>query len=171
MAVVVLDREALYAGSLFGQRVRADVDAALRALAAENRRIEADLEAEEQALTDARAETDTDAFQTLARDFDARVEEIRRTQDAKERGITSANERAQARFFELATPVLSELARESGALVILDRRIVIAAADQVDITPEAIERVDAALGEGEGIATDPPAEDAAPAPGGAPAAD
>ena len=152
MAVVVLDREAVYDRSAFGRRVREDTEAALRALAGENRRIEAELEAEERALTARRATTEPEAFRDLARDFDARVEEIRRTQDAKERAIGETTERAQAEFFERASPILSALARESGALVILDRRMVIAASEQVDITPEAIERIDAELGDGGGTA-------------------
>ncbi|MEM9797062.1 MAG: OmpH family outer membrane protein [Pseudomonadota bacterium] len=147
--VVVLDRDALYGQSLFGQRITRDVDAALRALAAENRRIEAELEAEEQALTDRRPDMDPDAFRDLARDFDERVTEIRRTQDDKERAIAQQSERAQAVFFEEANPILIELVRELGALVILDRRVVIASSEQVDITRQARERIDARLGEGD----------------------
>ena len=147
-AVVVLDRDALFAGSLFGQRVARDIEAASSELAAENRRIEAELEAEEKALTERRAEMDRSDFRQLASEFDSRVNDIRQSQDAKTRAIAQQSERAQALFFEAANPVLVELARETGALVILDRRIVIASADQVDITALARERIDAALGEG-----------------------
>lgn len=150
-SVVVLDRDAMYARSAYGARVRAQTEAALQALATENRRLEAELEAEERALTEAREDTPADSFRGLADAFDARVEAVRTTQEAKERAITDAAERAQALFFERAGPILARLARDSGALVILDKAIVIAAADQVDITPEAIARLDAALGPGEGL--------------------
>ena len=151
MSVVVLDRDALYANSLFGQRVRGDVEAALSELTSQNRRIEAELEAEEQRLTEMRATTETADFRALAIAFDEKVEGIRRAQSAKERAISQQTDRAQALFFEQARPVLSRLAIDSGALVILDRRSVIAAADQVDITTEAVARIDEVLGEGAGL--------------------
>ncbi|MEL6585161.1 MAG: OmpH family outer membrane protein [Pseudomonadota bacterium] len=150
-AVVVLDRELLFAESLFGQRVARDIEMASTALAAENRTIEADLEAEEQALTARRAEMDPVAFREMAAAFDSKVVGIRRTQDAKGRAIQQQSERAQAVFFERANPLLIQLARETGALVILDRRTVIASADQVDITDLARDRIDTMLGDGAGL--------------------
>lgn len=149
--VVVLDRDALFTQSRFGQRVASDIERTSARLAAENRQIEAALEAEEQALTDRRPAMDPEAFRQLAADFDARVTDIRQTQAAKARAISQQGERAQALFLEKANPILVELARETGALVILDRRLVIASADQVDITALAQERIDAALGDGSGL--------------------
>lgn len=155
-AVVVLDRDKLFADSLFGRRVAQDIDAATLALANENRQIEATLEQEERELTQRRPTMDADAFRELASDFDTRVTDIRRTQDAKARAVRQQGERAEALFLERANPILIELARETGALVILDRRIVIASADQVDITDLALARIDAALGEGAGLVTETP---------------
>lgn len=150
-AVVVLDRDALFSQSMFGIRVTNDIELASTDLSAENRRIEAELETEERALTQQREMMGNDEFRSLASDFDARVVGIRRAQDAKARAIQQQSERAQAVFFEKANPVLVALAREVGALVILDRRIVIASADQVDITMLALERIDASLGDGEAL--------------------
>ncbi|WP_371154063.1 OmpH family outer membrane protein [Jannaschia sp. 2305UL9-9] len=150
-AVVVLDRDALFAQSQFGRRVTADIEDASSALSAENRRIEAELESEEQALTERRETVPTDEFRQLASAFDTRVVGIRRAQDAKSRAIQQQSDRAQSLFFEQASPILVALAREIGALVILDRRIVIASADQVDITTLALSRIDEALGDGAGL--------------------
>ncbi len=148
-AVVVLDRDALFSRSRFGQRILRDIDVAADALAAENRRIEAELEAEELALTERRDAMELEAFRALADAFDARVTAIRQAQDAKARALTQRTDRAQQIFLEEVNPVLVQLAQDTGALVILDRRFVIASADQVDITVVAVERIDAALGEGE----------------------
>ena len=155
-AVVVLDRDALYSGSLFGQRVARDIEAASARLSEENLAIERRLEAEEQALTERRGTTDPDRFRDLAAEFDERVTGIRQAQDAKARAIAQQGERAQTLFFAAANPVLVALARETGALVILDRRIVIASADQVDITQAALERIDAEIGAGEALANAAP---------------
>ncbi|WP_187298147.1 OmpH family outer membrane protein [Jannaschia donghaensis] len=156
-AVVVLDRDLLFTGSLFGQRIARDIEAASADLAAENRQIEADLEAEERALTERRDAMDMADFRVLAAEFDNRVTSIRQTQDAKARAISQQTERAQQIFLEQANPVLVQLARDTGALVILDRRIVIASADQVDITNLALERIDAVLGDGGSLLQGPPA--------------
>ena len=149
--VVVLDRDALYARSAFGRRVAADIDAASTDLATENRRLESELEAEERALTEQRETMESDAFRELASEFDTRVTAIRQAQDAKARAIAQQTDRAQALFLEQANPILVEMAREAGALVILDKRFAIASADEVDITARAQERIDAALGDGAGL--------------------
>lgn len=162
-AVVVLDRDALFSRSLFGQRVASDIEAASEALAAENRRIETDLEAEEQELTTRRDTMEMAAFRELAVAFDERVTTIRQTQDAKARAISQQTDRAQQTFLEQANPVLVQLARETGALVILDRRTVIASADQVDITELALMRIDAALGDGSALLDNGVNADGAPA--------
>ena len=154
-AVVVLDQDALFARSLFGRRLREEIETASNALASENRRIESELEAEERDLTDRRADMEPEAFRLLADAFDVRVEGIRREQDAKTRAIEQRSDRARAVFQENASPVLFDLAREVGALVILDRRVVIAAADQVDITDAAVERIDALLGDGSDLGMPP----------------
>lgn len=155
-AVVVLDRDALFTQSLFGKRIASDIEAASVDLATENRQIEADLEAEELELTTLRDTMDPDEFRGVAADFDEKVNGIRQAQDAKSRAITQQTERAQQIFLEQANPVLVRLAQETGALVILDRRIVIASADQVDITDIALARIDEVLGDGGALFQTPP---------------
>lgn len=146
--ILVLDQERLFAGSLFGQRMEAEIDAAGRALAAENREIEAALTAEELDLTELRPDTPRDEFAVMAEEFDARVETIRAEQDAKTRALNVAVEQARQQFFQMAVPILLELVAEEGAAVILDRRTVLLAADSVDITDAAIAAMNEALGEG-----------------------
>lgn len=150
-AIVVLDRDALFANSLFGRKIARDIEAASVALSAENRQIEIDLEAEERDLTAVRDTMEANEFRELAEDFDRRVTEIRQTQDAKARAIAQRSDRAQQVFYDRANSILVALARETGALVVLDRRLVIASADQVDITREAQVRIDALLGDGSNL--------------------
>lgn len=151
LAIVVLDRDVLYTNSLFGQRIRREIEAASQALSLENRRIEAALVAEEQVLTDQRGQMDPAAFRAMADEFDTRVEEIRQAQDVKGRALAQQAEQASQLFFEFAGPVLTDLAQRTGALVVLDRRTVLAAADQVDITLRAIAEVDRVVGAGPGL--------------------
>ena len=148
-AVVTLDQERLFAESAFGQRVAAAVQEAARDLAAENRAFEATLAEEERRLTELRATRTPEDFRALADAFDARVEEIRRRQEGRNRALTAFRDAEQQRFFEAALPVLLELMAETGARIVLDSRLVLLSLDASDITEPAIRRIDDRIGAGE----------------------
>ncbi|MDW4548761.1 OmpH family outer membrane protein [Defluviimonas sp. D31] len=160
--VLTLDQERLFAESLWGRRATDRIEAASTELGAENRRIEAELTAEERALTERRPTMAVEEFRAAADAFDAKVTEIRRTQDAKAREIGRLHDVERQRFFAAAFPALREVLRGRGAVVILDSRAIFLAADVIDVTDELIARVDADLGAG----TDAPVPEAVPdAPG------
>jgi Skp family chaperone for outer membrane proteins len=146
--ILTLDEERLFTGSAFGQRVLAELQAAERALAAENRALEEELVAAERALTEQRPTTAPDVFRSLADAFDARVQRVRQTQDAKARDLARQREVERQRFFEAAVPVLGQLAGEAGAVAILSNQAIVLAFDRIDVTDAAIARLDAMLGTG-----------------------
>ncbi len=147
-AILTIASERLYAESAFGRRVADEIEVKSEALAAENRRIEEELTAEEQELTLRRPEMTPDAFRPLADAFDKKVQEIRRTQDAKARALAQQNEEERLRFLQAASPILTDLMRESGAGVILERSSVFLSASAIDLTDLAISRLNATLGDG-----------------------
>ncbi|MFN4153284.1 MAG: OmpH family outer membrane protein [Paracoccaceae bacterium] len=159
-AVVTLDRNRLFEETLMGQAILDRIDAASSDLIAENRRLEAALEAEERLLTERRATLPTEAFRELAREFDTRVEELRVAQEAKSRALTRTRDAEQQRFFEASVPVLAELMQDLGAVAIIDRSAVILSFDRIDITAQAIARLDAGLGDGGALIAEPDAADA-----------
>jgi len=146
--IVLINQERLLSGSIYGQRIQREVEAAGAALAAENRRIEAQLTEEELLLTERRTVMTPAEFRPLAIEFDTRVEGIRAAQEAKSRALQAQAEAIQLRFFEIAFPILIALLESRGAAVLMDSRAVLLAAEGVDITDEAIARIDAAIGEG-----------------------
>ncbi|MBT8411559.1 MAG: OmpH family outer membrane protein [Octadecabacter sp.] len=146
--ILVLDQDGLLRGSSFGQRIQGELEAASQALAAENRRIEAQLSAEELDLTERRATMSPEEFRPLAEEFDERVEAIRAAQEAKSRDLTDQAEAAQARFFEMAFPILLDIVQSRGASVLMDNRAVLLSAETVDITALATARINAQLGDG-----------------------
>ena len=150
-AILVLNRDRMYAESAFGGRILADIEQARRALLKENRQIEAELVEEERRLTDKRPGMDAGAFRKLAEDFDTRVETIRQTQDAKAATIADQADKARQIFFETAGPVLRDLVHETDAVLIVDQRSVIASVEAIDITTLAIKRIDARLGADTGL--------------------
>lgn len=157
--VLTIDPERLYAESLFGQRVAAEVRADAEALDRENQRIEAALTDEERSLTQRRPTMPIEEFRAAADDFDARVQAIREAQDAKERSLQQMLSEGQAAFLEAASPILGEIMLEAGAAVILDGRSVFLAVGAVDITDRAIAEVNARIGDG-ATAAPAPAEEA-----------
>lgn len=158
--VLILRQDDLFERSAYGQASLARIDEANRALVAENRQIEAALEAEERDLTARRPTLPAAEFRALAEAFDAKVEGIRSAQEAKGRSIARSRDEDRQRFFAAAVPILAEIMREAGAAVILDDEAVILSFDRVDITALAVARVDAAIGTGEA----PPPSVPQPAP-------
>ncbi len=145
--IVTIDRDRLFAETDFGKSVQAEIENRAATLGAENRRIETDLIAEEQSLTTARETLSPEEFRVLADAFDQKVQQLRSEQDTKSREVQRFSEEAQQRFLELIIPVLGELLRERGALIVMDRRDVFLSAGSIDITEEAIARIDERLGE------------------------
>lgn len=163
MPIVTLDQQALFSTSLFGKRALADLEAARAQLIAESDALAAELSAAERDLTQRRPGLSPEAFRDLATAFDARAEEVRRRQDAKDSALLRDLAAEQQRFFTLATPALSDLAREIGAIAILSPQAVLLTVGPIDITDMAVARLDAILGAGSGDRPPPPSATPAPA--------
>jgi len=153
--ILTIHQERLFTMSLYGERVQAEIEAASAALAAENRQIESELIAEEKALTEQRPTLDPDAFRVLADAFDEKVQGIRQAQDIKTRELGRKLEQERNTYYEQVLPVLGELMKERGAVAILERRMVFASANSIDITEIAVRRIDATLGDGKKTAPAP----------------
>ncbi len=159
--IVTVDQERLFVDSAYGQSLMDEIEVASQALAAENRKIEAELVAEERALTKARATLDPETFRKRAAAFDEKVVAIRKRQDGKARELVRRRESTQQAFYKQILPFLTEIVRERGAVAVLESRAVILSADQIDITDEAIARIDAALAPEDAA---PPAEQSPSSP-------
>lgn len=146
--IVVVDQEALYSQSMFGQRVQAAYLAESSALAEENRRMEAELAAEEQRLTDLRPSLDPTEFRELAQSFNNQVNEARQTQDRKARSLSERQNAERQTFFNAVLPVLQQLLQDRGASAMFDRRALLISLGNLDITDDAIAQIDAVLGNG-----------------------
>lgn len=146
--VLTIDTDRLFRDSDFGKRVVAEVEATGTKLAIENRRIEADLEAEEKRLTTVRTTMEPDAFRALANAFDEKVQQTRSEQAAKSRALNARLDQEREIFERAALPVLEQLMRKSDAAVILDLRAVFVSASAIEITDDAIALLNETLGSG-----------------------
>jgi len=143
--VLTLEQDRLFAESAFGRTSLARERTATVALDAENKQIEAALIAEEQDLTTRRAALPAEEFAALASDFDVKVERIRDEQDAKFRDLSRVRDDDRKAFLGVILPVLGDLMDEKGAVAILEKSTVILSLTAIDVTDEAIARVDAVL--------------------------
>ncbi|WP_136443596.1 OmpH family outer membrane protein [Pacificoceanicola onchidii] len=151
--VVSLDR--VFTESAFGRRTIVEIESATAELAAENRRIEAELAEEERLLTEQRPSLAVEDFRTLANAFDTKVQRMRDEQDAKARAVSARPEEARRRMIQVVQPILREILLDSGAAVILERRAVIDALPDVDVTALVIERMNDRIGDGSALETAP----------------
>lgn len=150
--ILTLDQERLFEGSGLSDRVSAEIERRSQELAEQNRRIEAELVAEELALTEQRPSLSAADFRALADAFDEKVQRLRAEQDAKQLELQRLRDEERQSFLGQITPVLATIVRERGALIVIDRRAAILSADAIDITDEAIARINAALdGAGTGV--------------------
>ena len=146
--ILTIDSEAFYSGSMFGLRIQDEFQNGVAVLEAENRRIEAELSAEESDLTELRKTIPAAEFRVQADAFDAKVQTIRAEQRAKLVALNQQKDDARSAFIAAATPVLEEIMSEAGAAVIVESRTVFMSARAIDVTPQAIARVDLRLGDG-----------------------
>lgn len=146
--VLTIDSERLFRESAFGERVTREIEAQSEQLAAENREIEAALEAEERDLTEKRAQMEPAKFRVLADAFDEKVQRTRAEQAAKNRTLNEVLDLERDRFLSAAAPVLEQLMRNSDAAVILERRRVFVSSSAIEVTDQAISLLDEAIGSG-----------------------
>jgi len=147
-AVVTLDQERLFTDTLYGRAVQARFEAESAALLAENRKIDAALEAEERELTDKRSTMDAAGFQPLAEAFDKKANDLRTAQDAKSRDLTRRRDEDRQKFFAAIAPIMGDYMVERGAVAILDKAAIVVSLGSIDITDGVIARIDARLGDG-----------------------
>lgn len=147
--LLTLDPVALYEGSVWFRRVQDTLGRESAALSAENDRLAVDLAQQERELTDHRTEMTPEDFRAKATAFDARVVEVRRTQEDKAMRLNALAEAERKAFFRTAMPVFAKVMADHAAVAILDRQSVFISAEAIDVTEELRRRIDDEVGEGE----------------------
>ena len=146
--ILTLDQEALYARSQFGQALRAKIADEAAKLEADSRNMDAELEAEERALTQKRAEMTAEDFAPLAADFDKKAQDLRAQNAAAIDALRAKEQGGRKEFFTAASQVMGDFMVERGAAAIIDKGAVIVSLRGLDVTNDVIARIDAVLGDG-----------------------
>ncbi|MEO0343489.1 MAG: OmpH family outer membrane protein [Pseudomonadota bacterium] len=142
-AIGLLDQDRLFNESRYGLKTRLAFDARAEALALENQTIEQELEAEELALTQKRVEMSPEDFAPLAEAFNDKANRLRAEQREKTQDLVTFRENTQAAFVRQVGPILLQLMREFRVGVIIQSDAAILSLPDIDLTDEAIARVDA----------------------------
>lgn len=142
--ILTIELDRLFAETRLGAETRDALETRARQIQRENAEIEQSLIAEERELTEQRGTLEPDEFRALADAFHERVETLRAEQDEKERQFNRQQSEAQAAFFQEIQSLLAEIMVEKGAAVIMERRDLFLSDGRVDVTDEAIARINAA---------------------------
>ena len=146
--ILVLDTERFFGATRAGQRITEDYQAERDRLIVSNRKIESELRAEEQALTDKRPTVSAKEFRVMADAFDAKVRGIRQANEREAVDLERRRDVAPLQLMRMAEPVFVQIMRDTGAIIVLDHRQVLLRADVIDITDLAIVRADEMFGDG-----------------------
>lgn len=138
----ILNETRLLNESRLGRQVLERIDQARQALEAENQRLFDQLAAEERELTTQRASLSPEEFRARADAFDARVEEVRAERARTSDDLSRQSEAEAQRFFDAALPIMVQMMGDEGIIALLKPEALIIGSDWLDITDEAIARLD-----------------------------
>lgn len=141
--ILLIDRQRVLSDSEPALRLREAEQARRLALRAELDEIQRALEEEEAEISDLRGQLDAAAFEARVRAFDTHVREARRRSQTLGEGLQAEFERARQQLVAALAPVLAELLKSHQADAIIDVRSVLAARPDLDVTDDAIERLNA----------------------------
>ncbi|MHA3978624.1 OmpH/Skp family outer membrane protein [Halovulum sp. GXIMD14794] len=142
---LILDQDRLFANSALGKAVIATNEEETDALRREGEALDLQFEAEERELTERRKELEPVEFRRLADAFDEKVVATRREQEEKAAQLQQRIDRRRRDFFREAGPVLLGILEETGAVAIVEQRSILIGKQDLNITEEAIKRLDAAF--------------------------
>lgn len=160
--VLVIESERLFIETEFGRASLRAIDEQARRLAAESREIDAQLIEEERALTEARPTLSTEEFRARADAFDERVLRLRRERDEASTQLGRARDEAESILRNAALPILAQIVLDRGAVAVFERRDVFIVDDAIDITDEAIRRIDEQLGAEDVLTNGTPSTETSP---------
>jgi Skp family chaperone for outer membrane proteins len=145
LVALVVDFSAVVRQSAAAKGIQQQIDTLREAFQEEFGRIETELRAEEQRLTEERSTLATEQFVQRRRAFEQRVTEAQRRAQGRRAALDGALSTAMGRVREELLGVVAEIAAEKGATLVLDKSQVVLSARDLDVTEDALGRLDARL--------------------------
>ncbi|MCP5072360.1 MAG: OmpH family outer membrane protein [Rhodobacteraceae bacterium] len=148
LPIASVNRDLLFNESVYGQALLTRLSERQQLLVAENDTLQADLEQEEQELTDLRKQSSPEEFAPLALAFDEKVKRIRQEQGTKSTQLADDLEAARVSFFRSTEDVIRDLMEERGIVYVLNEQAVLLSTGEGDITAAALERLERLFADG-----------------------
>lgn len=142
LPVASINREVLFSQSAYGLALLSIISEDKNQLVAENDRLLADLEREERELTELRKQITAEEFAPLAKAFDAKANQIRRSQREKLAAINKQLEAARFTFFRQAEAVIRDLMIERGIIYVLNEQAILMSTGEGNITTDVMQLLD-----------------------------
>lgn len=145
VAVAVIDFRGVLSKSDAAKSIRETIDARREEYRAQFATIEKQLREEQQALAQQRPIITADAFEQRARDLQNRVRQAQLEAQAGNQQLKRALDKAMDKVQKALFGVVAELAEEAGAGVVLFRSSIVIAVKKLEISQEALKRLNAKL--------------------------
>jgi|GEM_PF-1034213 len=143
--VIVVDFQSVVRNSAAAGSIQDQINDLRRGYQQEFGRIEDELRAAETELTEQRGTLSQDEFVERRRTFEERVVEAQRAAQARRAALDEALNAAMDEVRQTLVEVIAEIARESGADLVIDRAQVVLVDSRLEVSEEALAELDARL--------------------------
>lgn len=145
MLVLVVDAQHVVNESKAGKSIRQQFDTQRQAFSKEVSSAEASLRSQQQEIERQRSILSPDAFAAKAREFDQKVADMRRGWEKKRETLQYSLNIALAQIERNILEIVSQIALERKASLVLQKQHVVIVDKNYDITPETMSRLDEKL--------------------------
>ncbi|MAB13979.1 OmpH family outer membrane protein [Parvibaculum sp.] len=143
--ILIVNTEQLFAQSKVGQSIRKQAQAQAEALQAENQKQSKKMEAEAKKLGDQRALLSQGEFQKKVEALQKKDRQLQKTMQEKGQAFQLGTQQARAKVQAALRPIFVDIMKERGGTVLLDQSVVLAGGVDLDITQEALKRLNEKL--------------------------
>lgn len=145
VSIAMIDFQEVLRSSKAGKSIQSQTDQRREAFQKRFGAMETKLREEEQALTQQRAILAQDAFQKKFKEFQDRVADVQRQAQTSNRQLQQAFQGAMEKVNQELIKVIGEIAKETKADIVMDRRAIIIGHKRLDVSEEALKRLDSRL--------------------------
>lgn len=143
--ILIVNTEQLFAQSKVGQSIRKQAQAQAEALQAENQKKSKEMEAEAKKLGDQRALLSQSEFQKKVEALQKKDRQLQKTMQEKSQAFQLGTQQARAKVQAALRPIFVDIMKERGGTVLLDQSVVLAGGVDLDVTQEALKRLNEKL--------------------------
>jgi outer membrane protein len=145
VVVGTLDVQTILAKSKAGQSLETALLAKRKAMFAEAQKTEQSLRAQRQQLEQQRSSLPPADYQAKVAQLEKEFEAFRKSANAKRKELDAAHKKGLEQIFKTLDVVVKDLAEKRGLTLVINRSLVVLAAEAWDITGDVVKALDAKL--------------------------